>query len=145
LFLRMCLSPSSKPKCRSIAQSVRRYGPFVEPAIGSYSGRISLCPDLEQLTKKRFEKWRAQNYESNTHTQTMYCDITPESRNSEVRIVVHCYVTTRQTYSRGNEYTSNIRVTSVAMERRCKHAFPTIGRLCFLRGPCKVVIKEAFS
>jgi hypothetical protein len=25
-------------------------------------------------------------------------------------------------------------------ERRCKRAFPTIERMCFLRGPCKVVI-----
>jgi hypothetical protein len=29
------------------------------------------------------------------------------------------------------------------MQRRCKHAFPTIERLCFLRGACKVVIKKS--
>jgi hypothetical protein len=29
------------------------------------------------------------------------------------------------------------------MQRRCKHAFQTIKRLCFLRGPCKVVIKKS--
>jgi hypothetical protein len=29
------------------------------------------------------------------------------------------------------------------MQRRCKHAFPTIERLCFLRGPCRVVIKKS--
>jgi hypothetical protein len=28
------------------------------------------------------------------------------------------------------------------MQRRCKHAFITIERLYFLRGPCKVVIKK---
>jgi hypothetical protein len=28
------------------------------------------------------------------------------------------------------------------MQRRCKHAFPTIEKLSFLRGPCKVVIKK---
>jgi hypothetical protein len=28
------------------------------------------------------------------------------------------------------------------MQRRCKHTFPTIDKLCFLRGPCKVVIKN---
>jgi hypothetical protein len=28
------------------------------------------------------------------------------------------------------------------MQQRCKHAFPTTERLCFLRGPCKVVIKK---
>jgi hypothetical protein len=28
------------------------------------------------------------------------------------------------------------------MQRRCKHAFPTIERLCFLRGPFKVVIPK---
>jgi hypothetical protein len=28
------------------------------------------------------------------------------------------------------------------MQWRCKHALPTIERLCFLRGPCKVVIKK---
>jgi hypothetical protein len=28
------------------------------------------------------------------------------------------------------------------MQRRCKHVFPTIERLCFLNGPCKVVIKD---
>jgi hypothetical protein len=28
------------------------------------------------------------------------------------------------------------------MQRRCNHAFPTIERLCFTRGPCKVVIKK---
>jgi hypothetical protein len=28
------------------------------------------------------------------------------------------------------------------MQRRCKHAFPTKGRLCFLRGPCEMVIKK---
>jgi hypothetical protein len=42
-----------------------------------------------------------------------------------------------------NEYASNNRVNSVAMQRRCKHAFPTIERLCFLRGPCKEVIKKS--
>jgi hypothetical protein len=29
------------------------------------------------------------------------------------------------------------------MQRRCKHAFPTIEGLCFLRDPCKVVIKKS--
>jgi hypothetical protein len=29
------------------------------------------------------------------------------------------------------------------MQQRCKHAFPTIERLCFLRGPCKLVIEES--
>jgi hypothetical protein len=29
------------------------------------------------------------------------------------------------------------------MQWGCKHAFPTIERLCFLRGPCKVVIKKS--
>jgi hypothetical protein len=29
------------------------------------------------------------------------------------------------------------------MQRRCKHAFLAIERLCFLRGPCKVVIKKS--
>jgi hypothetical protein len=29
------------------------------------------------------------------------------------------------------------------MQRRCKHVFPTIERLCFLRGPCKVVIMKS--
>jgi hypothetical protein len=29
------------------------------------------------------------------------------------------------------------------MQRRCKHAFPPINRLCFLRGPCKVVIRKS--
>jgi hypothetical protein len=29
------------------------------------------------------------------------------------------------------------------MQRRCKHAFPTLERLCFLRGQCKVVIKKS--
>jgi hypothetical protein len=29
------------------------------------------------------------------------------------------------------------------MQRRCKHAFPTIERQCFLRDPCKVVIKKS--
>jgi hypothetical protein len=33
-------------------------------------------------------------------------------------------------------------VTSVAMQRRCKHAFLTIWRLCFQRDPWKVVIKK---
>jgi hypothetical protein len=28
------------------------------------------------------------------------------------------------------------------MQRRCKDAFSTIERLCFLRGPCEVVIKK---
>jgi hypothetical protein len=28
------------------------------------------------------------------------------------------------------------------MQRRCKHALQTIEGLCFLRGPCKVVIKK---
>jgi hypothetical protein len=32
---------------------------------------------------------------------------------------------------------------SFAMQRRCKHALPTIERLCFLRCPCKVVIKKS--
>jgi hypothetical protein len=42
----------------------------------------------------------------------------------------------------GNEYASNNLVTFVAMQRRCKHAFPTIERPCFVRGPWKVVIKK---
>jgi hypothetical protein len=29
------------------------------------------------------------------------------------------------------------------MQRDYKHAFPTIERLCSLRGPCKVVIKKS--
>jgi hypothetical protein len=29
------------------------------------------------------------------------------------------------------------------MQERCKHAFSTIERLCFLRGQCKVVIKKS--
>jgi hypothetical protein len=29
------------------------------------------------------------------------------------------------------------------MQRRCKHVFPTTKSLCFLRGPCKVVIKKS--
>jgi hypothetical protein len=29
------------------------------------------------------------------------------------------------------------------MQRRCEHAFPKIERLCFLLGPCKVVIKKS--
>jgi hypothetical protein len=29
------------------------------------------------------------------------------------------------------------------MQRRCKHTFPTIERLCFLRGPCKGVIRKS--
>jgi hypothetical protein len=28
------------------------------------------------------------------------------------------------------------------MQRPCKHAFPTIERLCFLRGFCKVVLNK---
>jgi hypothetical protein len=35
------------------------------------------------------------------------------------------------------------RVTSFAMQWSCKHAFPTIERLCILRGPCKVVTKKS--
>jgi hypothetical protein len=69
-----------------------------------------------------------------------------ERRNSGDRIDVHCQATTRQTYSCGNEYASNNRVTSVPMQRWCKHALTTIERMCFLRGPCKVVCyKEDFS
>jgi hypothetical protein len=33
--------------------------------------------------------------------------------------------------------------TSVAWQRCCKHAFPTIERLNFLHGTCKVVIKKS--
>jgi hypothetical protein len=29
------------------------------------------------------------------------------------------------------------------MQRRCKHAFPKRERQCFLRGPCKVVVKKS--
>jgi hypothetical protein len=29
------------------------------------------------------------------------------------------------------------------MQRHCKQAFPIIERLCFLRGPCKVVAKKS--
>jgi hypothetical protein len=31
------------------------------------------------------------------------------------------------------------------MQRRCKHAFPTLERLCFLRDSCKVVIKKSWD
>jgi hypothetical protein len=47
------------------------------------------------------------------------------------------------THSRGNEYASNSRVTSIAIQQCCKHAFPTIERLYFLCDPCKVVIKKS--
>jgi hypothetical protein len=33
--------------------------------------------------------------------------------------------------------------TSIARQRNCKQAFPTIKMLCFLRGPCKMVIRES--
>jgi hypothetical protein len=69
--------------------------------------------------------------------------MSPECQNSEVRIDVHCQATAPKTYSRCNEYASNNRVTSVAMQRRIEHAFPTIEKLCFLRGMCKVVIKKS--
>jgi hypothetical protein len=52
-------------------------------------------------------------------------DMTPESRNNKVRIDVHCYAATRETHSRGNDCASNNWVTTVAMQQRCKHAFPT--------------------
>jgi hypothetical protein len=42
-----------------------------------------------------------------------------------------------------SEYASNSRVTYVAVQRRCKHAFPTIERPYFLRCPCKVVIGKS--
>jgi hypothetical protein len=42
-----------------------------------------------------------------------------------------------------NEYAGNNTVISVAMQQRCKNAFPTIERLCFLCDPCKVVIKKS--
>jgi hypothetical protein len=29
------------------------------------------------------------------------------------------------------------------MQRRCKHAFPRIEMMCFLRGPCKAVMKKS--
>jgi hypothetical protein len=45
-------------------------------------------------------------------------------------------------HSRGNEYASNNRITSVAMQRLCKTAFSTIERLRFVRGPCRRVIKK---
>jgi hypothetical protein len=51
--------------------------------------------------------------------------MTPESRNSEVRIDFHCWATILQTHSGGKEYTSNNPGNFVAMQRRCKHAFPT--------------------
>jgi hypothetical protein len=38
---------------------------------------------------------------------------------------------------------SNNWVNSIATHRHCKHTFPTIERLCFLSGPCKVVIKNS--
>jgi hypothetical protein len=85
---------------------------------------------------------RWNQFASSYHIPLIYCDMTPESRNSEIRDD-HYYATTRETYSRGNEYASNNRVTSVAMQQRCKLAFPTIERLCFLRGPWKMVIKKS--
>jgi hypothetical protein len=33
--------------------------------------------------------------------------------------------------------------TSITRQRSCKHGFPTIERLCFLWGPCEVVIKRS--
>jgi hypothetical protein len=41
-----------------------------------------------------------------------------------------------------NEYTSSNRITSVAMQRHYNHAFSTTERLCFLRDPCREVIKR---
>jgi hypothetical protein len=42
-----------------------------------------------------------------------YCDMTPERRNGEVRIDVHCWVTCPQTYLSDNEYASNSLVFSL--------------------------------
>jgi hypothetical protein len=50
---------------------------------------------------------------------------------------------TPQALCRGNKYACSNRVISVAIQLRCKYAFPTIEMLCFLRGPCKHVIKKS--
>jgi hypothetical protein len=67
-----------------------------------------------------------------TTTSLQYCDMTPESRNNEVRIHVDTFP--RQRIRK--QHSSNFRCYG-------KHAFLTIKGLCFLRGPCKVVIKKS--
>jgi hypothetical protein len=68
--------------------------------------------------------------------------MTPESRNTEIRDV-HYYATTRKTYSCGNEYVSNNRLISIAMQRRCKHTFQIVERLFFFAWFVKVAIKKS--
>jgi hypothetical protein len=54
-----------------------------------------------------------------------YCAMTPESRNIEISIDV-LLGNDSVKHSRCNEYAGNNRVTSVAMQWYCKHAFRTI-------------------
>jgi hypothetical protein len=70
--------------------------------------------------------------------------MTPESRNSEIRDV-HCQATVQYTHSRGNEYASSNRVTSVAMQRRCKHAFATLEEVAFSVGPPRGYIRDSHT
>jgi hypothetical protein len=69
--------------------------------------------------------------------------MTPERRYSDIRMT---FIARQRLdkHPRGNEYTNSNRVPSISMERRCKHAFPTIERLFFA---CSVqsVYKEEFS
>jgi hypothetical protein len=74
---------------------------------------------------------------------SVYCDMTPEKPEYRSQIRSSLLGNDSVTHSRGNKYESNNRVTSVAMQRRCKHDSSTIERLCFLRGPCKIVIKKS--
>jgi hypothetical protein len=70
-----------------------------------------------------------------------YCDMTPGSRNSEISspLLFNGPVSTfpRQLIRKQQS------CVFLVMQRRCKHVFLRKERLCFLRGPCKVVLKKS--
>jgi hypothetical protein len=58
-------------------------------------------------------------------------------KSEETSIVRNCSVNTFPQHRIRKQQS----ITSVAMQWCCKHAFWTIERLCFLRGPCRWLIK----
>jgi hypothetical protein len=87
--------------------------------------------------------------------QAVGLQLTPRRNIPEINVFIHAealeflnIVTyrpiSRQRHGKHNPveaYARNSR-TSIARQRISNQAFPTIERLCFLRGPCKVVIKK---
>jgi hypothetical protein len=128
-------------------QGALRTSSLKEGAVGAvrkanpWEGRWDSSQTCKQSPRKRRNGGMPVGHSGQIALSSEQCDMTLENWNSEIRDV-HCYITARQTRFCSNEYASKNKITSVAVEWRCKEAFLTTGQPCFLQGPCWGFIKR---